>query len=96
MARQPQQPPQIPTIDPDNISEIICDGRFNVHPNGPLATMTFTHARPDAADLIDRSLVSPKFVVRARIVVTMDNLVAMRDLLNRIIQENPPAGTKPH
>jgi hypothetical protein len=37
-----------------------------------------------------------KSVVRARIVITMNNLIALRDLLNKAIQEPntpvPPAG----
>lgn len=96
MADTKPPPSHPPTIDPDNVPEIVCDGGINVHAHGNLATITFTHQRPAASALIDKGDVKLQSIVRARIVVTLDNLVALRELLNRIIQENPPAGTQVH
>jgi len=88
-----QQPP---ATDPDNVPEIICDGMFNVSVLGTLATLTFTHVRPDAEAILQRGTMDMRSVVRARIVITLKNLVALRDLLNKVIQTPdvpaPPAG----
>lgn len=83
MADQPQQPP---AIDPDSIPEILCDGQFNISVTGNLATLTFTHVRPDAAAMFGDGTTNASSVVRARIVITVSNLVALRDLLNQVIQ----------
>jgi hypothetical protein len=81
----PQEPP---AVDPDNIPETLCVGRFNLAVGpGPLATLTFTHVRNKTGPLIDNGQIDPESVVRARIVTTLDNLAAMRDLLNRVIQD---------
>jgi hypothetical protein len=93
MADQPEQPE---VIDPDNVPEILCDGQFNVSVVGDLATLTFTHVRPESAALFRGARIEMKSIVRARIVVTTTNLAALRDLLNRVIQAPdtpaPPAG----
>jgi hypothetical protein len=93
MANQPQQ---LPAIDPDNVPETLCDGQFYISVVGGNATLTFTHARPDATAMFKNGAIDAKSVVRARIVMTLGNLVALRDLLNRIIQSPntpaPPAG----
>jgi hypothetical protein len=90
------QPPQPPVIDPDNIPETLCDGQFFVSVGGNLATLTFTHARPDPTSMFRDGTYKTQAVVRARVVMTLGNLVALRDLLNRIIQAPdapaPPAG----
>jgi hypothetical protein len=89
------QPSQARVIDPDCIPELICDGLFNVHVHSGLATLTFTHERPKAATLFEGKL-NYEAVVRARITLTLPNLIALRDLLARIIQSPetpaPPAG----
>src|SRR5262245_36044651 len=79
------QPHQILTTDPDNVAEILCDGQFYVSVIGGHATITFTQVRPDAMSMFRDGTIDLKSVVRARIVVTLPNLIAMRDLLNRII-----------
>jgi hypothetical protein len=93
MADQPQ-PPEV--VDPDCVPEIICDGQFNVSITGNLATLTFTHVRPDPTIMFRDGRIEPKSIVRARIVTTLPNLAALRDLLNRVIQAPdtpaPPAG----
>jgi hypothetical protein len=89
-----------PTItDPDNVPEAMCDGPFNVTVNGPFVTLTFTHGRPDAIVLFRDGTINFKATVRSRIVTSMNNLIAMRDLLNRIIQDpgtlvSPAGGTQ--
>ena len=84
MAQSPrrQQPQHPAVIDPDNVPEIICNGRFTLHSHGNLATLTFTNVRPDAANLFGGTMTN-KEVVRARITMTKDNMVALRDLLTR-------------
>ena len=88
---------QGPTItDPDNVPETFCDGQFNVTMHGPLATLTFTQMRPEPDALFKNGTINPQVVVRARITITQDKLVSLRDLLNRIIKQPdipaPPAG----
>ena len=96
MAQQPQQQRQV--IDPDNIPEILCDGRFNFHPHGVLATLTFTCERAEPNDLFGGT-VNVRDVVRARITMTLNSMVALRDLLSRVIQTPsgaPAAGGSTH
>jgi hypothetical protein len=82
-------------VDPDHIQETLCDGRFNIHPHGNLATLTFTHSRPIASDLFAETM-NLEEVVRARITMTLDNFAALRDLLTLIIKSPdtpaPPSG----
>src|SRR5262249_52788662 len=83
---------QILPTDPDNAAEILCDGQFYVSVIGGHATITFTHVRPDAVSMFRDGQIDLKSVVRAPIVVPLHNLIAMRDLLNRIIHSpDPPA-----
>jgi hypothetical protein len=93
MTDQSQNPD---VTDPDNVPEILCDGQLNVSIIGNFAALTFTHVRPEATTLFRDGTLDPKAVVRARIVITVANLVALRDLLNRVIQSPdtpaPPAG----
>jgi hypothetical protein len=84
MADQPQQPP---VTDPYSVRETVCDGQFNVSITGNLATLTFTHMRPNPGPMFAEGRIETTAVVRARIVTTLDNLVALRELLNRVIQE---------
>jgi hypothetical protein len=96
MVDEKPKPPIV--TDPDNVPEVLCDGPFNVTVAGPFVSLTFTHGRPDATVLFRDGTIDVKAVVRARIVAPMNNLVAMRDLLNRIIQDTPvpPAGGTQH
>jgi hypothetical protein len=100
MADQPQQPE---VIDPDSVPETVCDGQFNVSVMGGLgglATLTFTHVRPDPTAMFKDGRLEAKSIVRARIVITLANLAALRDLLNQVIQApdtpTPPAGGLTH
>jgi hypothetical protein len=93
--------PKPPIVtDPNNMPEMLCDGPFNVTVAAPFVTLTFTHGRPDATALFRDGNTDFKAIVRARIVTSMNNLIAMRDLLNGIIQDPgttaPPAGGTHH
>jgi hypothetical protein len=87
---------KIPAIDPDNVPEIICDGGFNVHWTGGRVTITFTHNRPRTKPLLEEGQLEFDAVVRARIATSIDNILALRDLLNRLFPEGQsieaPAG----
>lgn len=78
-------PDHPPVIDPDNIAETLCDGLFNVGVSGNLATLTFTHIRTDPASIGATTVQNS--VVRARIVLTFANLLALRDVLNQVGQD---------
>jgi hypothetical protein len=75
-----------PAADPDNVPEILCDGQVNVAVSGELATLTFTHIRPDPGAMFRDGSIDPRSIVRARIVLTLANLAAFRDVLNRLTQ----------
>jgi len=89
---------KITAIDPDNVPEIICDGGFNVQWAGSRATITFTHNRARTKPLLEDGQLEFDAVVRARIATSIDNILALRDLLNRIFPEGqsieaPTGGT---
>lgn len=88
MAQQPQQihTQQSPVSDPENVPEILCVGPFNIVVTGAFATITFSHIRPDADALIRQSTISPKSIVRARIVLPADGLSVMRDVIDETIR----------
>ena len=69
--------------DPDRVQEMFCDGTFNVRAVGPLATLTFTHTRPTAATMFLKDF-EKEVIVRARIVISRQNMLALRDLLVRL------------
>ena len=84
MAQTPQKPqPQVQ--DPDNVPETLCDGHFNLLFSGRLATLTFTHLRPEVAQMFGGT-VNQTAIVRARIVLTVQNLLALRDFLHNKVQ----------
>ena len=64
MANQPQL---TTVVDPDSVPETLCDGPFNISVLGPLATITFTHIRPDVSQVFAKATFVPNAVVRARI-----------------------------
>jgi hypothetical protein len=82
MSDQLQQPE---VIDPDNVPETLCEGMFNISFAGPNAVITFTHIRPEPGPLFTGT-VNPKLIVRSRIVTSVPNLVALRDLLNDMLR----------
>ena len=83
MANQPQL---TTVVDPDSVPETLCDGPFNIYVLGPLATITFTHIRPDVSQVFAKATFVPNAVVRARIVLNLQNLAALKDTLNAFIQ----------
>ena len=80
MLDQPEQPT---VTDPDNTPEILCDGQVNVSVAGNLATLTFTHVRPDVTKMFKDGTIVPRAAVRARIVISVANLVALHSSLPR-------------
>jgi hypothetical protein len=86
-------------IDPQQVPEILCDGRFVIHRHGNLATLTFTAERPKLADLFSGKINNEE-VVRARITISLNSVAALRDSLARLIQspDTPatPAGGITH
>jgi hypothetical protein len=85
-----------PVTDTDNIPEVFCDGQM-----GPFAAIS--RPSPSRMSAPIRHQCSKKdgtaratAVVAARVVITVPNLIALRDLLNRVItapqQPAPPAG----
>src|SRR5260221_6479731 len=82
------QAQQLETIGPYNVPETLCIGRFNIAITGPFATLTLTHERPDPTALLAEGRIDVKAIVRARIVTTVDNLHALRDLLVNLTQSS--------
>ena len=90
MARTPS--PDETYTDPDQVPETLCLGPFHVLPQ-ELSTITFTHARPKPQQLLADNTVATENVVRARIVLSRRHLIALRDVLNRLLDEPAdPAG----
>lgn len=85
-------PTQPPAVDPDHVPETLCCGMFNLSfLAGNLATLTFTHPRPQIGPLVASNHIQDELVVRARIVMNLDNLVALRNFLNEAIKDDPAA-----
>jgi hypothetical protein len=93
LTSQPHPTPAV--VDPDNVAEVLCDGMFNIHLSGPFAHLTFTQTRPEPGPMFAGSLVRRNYVVRARIAMSVDNLVALRDALMRMTLDHgsPPPAT---
>ena len=63
---------------------------------GNRATLTFTHLRAKAGTLLDQSTTDFEVIVRARIVFSMDNLVALKRSLNQMLPDQPRAEGRCH
>ena len=84
---------ELPSVeDPDRVPEIFCEGQINVSVRGQNATLTFAHFRPDATALFEGKEPKLEAVVRARI-SSLPNLIALRDLLNGMIQDGGTEAT---
>lgn len=83
-----QQPLRAPAIDPDHVSEVLCDGPLYLTWVGNLGTLTFTHARPNATSLFANDLIQNEFIVRVRVTMSLSSMVALRDLLNDKIRSD--------
>ena len=80
-----------PVVDPDHVSETLCDGRFNLYVRGDLATLIFTQLRPQAGPLMTDGTIQNEETVRARITMPLANMVALRDFLaERIVDGERP------
>jgi len=80
--------------DPDGVSEIICDGRLNFTTRGSLATLTFFHDRPKLSG--SSGQVEYESVVRARIILPLQNAVALRDLISKCLSVRECGGDRPN
>jgi hypothetical protein len=87
--------PQPKVGDPDRVPEIVCDGQVNIHWLGNRGTITFTHPRAKAEPLFEGSEVPLDLVVRARIATSIENLIALRDLLAQLFPADKPAVETP-
>ena len=83
---------QLTIIDPDNVPETLCDGVFNLHLQSGFAHLTFTHARPDVGPLFEGTIAHHS-IVRARIVTPLPNLIALKELLDRVLIDTDAAPT---
>ncbi|MBI3758457.1 MAG: hypothetical protein HY269_01725 [Deltaproteobacteria bacterium] len=99
MAQQPIQAVKVPPpTDPYEVKEMFVNGPMNCHITGPVAQLTFTHVRPEIADLFANKN-PPKIdvVVMARIVLPVEQLAELRAMLNRLIKDaSPPASGASH
>jgi hypothetical protein len=92
---KPQTDPSV--IDPDNIPETFATGPLNIEVTGPVAILTFTHARNDIGDLMaGKQPPAMSAVVRARIVMPTEALGALRDVINQIIGASAPSSITTH
>ena len=89
MAKRPMatRPQRRAVVDPDSVPEIICDGLFNVSVVGSFATLTFTHTRAEPTALLRDGTIDPDYVVRARIVLPTNSFLALRTVLEQVIQK---------
>jgi hypothetical protein len=67
---------------------------MNVAIRGNLATITFRYVRPDPTPMFKDGTLRATAVVAARVVITVPNLIALHNLLNRVITapQQPAAG----
>jgi hypothetical protein len=98
MAQQPVQAVKAPPpTDPYEVKEMFVNGPMNCHVTGPVAQLTFTHVRPEIADLFaNRTPPKIDVVVMARIVLPVEQLVELRAMLNRLMKDAPPASGVAH
>ena len=83
---------QPPTVDAGNVPETLCIGKINLASGpGPLMTLTFTNVRPKVGPLFEANKIEYESIVRARIVTTLEGLIALRDLLSSSIRQPPAA-----
>jgi hypothetical protein len=88
MPDRADRPP--PAIDPDCVPETLCDGPVNVQWTGGRAVITFTHARAKPGPLFEKGENQIEAIVRARIATSVDTLLGIRDLLNRLFPADKP------
>jgi hypothetical protein len=90
MSQGPGTPNRPPASDPHNVGEVFVNGPINCSVTGQIATLVFTAVRPDADALIQNKRdVVPSAVVVSRLVMPVGTLVEIRNMLNRLIRDNP-------
>jgi hypothetical protein len=82
--------PQPKVYDPQMVPEVVCDGPMNIHWIGDRGVITFTHPRARTEALFEGET-QIDLIVRARIATSIRNLVALRDLLVRLLPADKPA-----
>src|SRR2546425_2825529 len=97
MPREPKPQTHPSVIDPDNIPETFATGPLNIEVTGPVAILTFTHARNDISDLMaGKQPPAVSAVVRARIVMPAEALGVLRDVINQMIGASAPSSITTH
>lgn len=92
MSQIPQQVINPVAVDPNNIPETYANGPINLNIMGPCGTLTFTTVRGDIGELMaGKQATTHHAIVTSRVTTPIENLVQLRDLLNRLIQEQPMA-----
>jgi len=86
--------PQPKVYDPQMVPEAVCDGPMNVPWIADRAVITFTHPRARPQPLFEGET-QIDLIVRARIAMSVKNLVALRDLLVRLLPADKPAVEMP-
>ena len=92
MSKPSLQTKIVPVSDPNAIPETVCDGPLNVQFGDGRATITLTHLRAKAVPLLERGQIDVEAIVRARIVFSVGNLIALKNLLNQLIPDKAPTG----
>ena len=90
MSKPSPRAKNVPVSDPNAIPETVCDGPLNVQFGDGRATITLTHLRAKTVPLLERGQIDLEAIVRARIVFSMGNLIALKNLLNQLIPDKPP------
>jgi len=93
MSQIAQQVQITPTFaDPGNVLEAFANGPVNITISGQFATLTFTVIRPDVPEMMTgQQMTKATAAVASRVVTPIQNLVELRNLLHRLIQDTPLA-----
>jgi hypothetical protein len=76
--------------DPGNVPETFANGPISLNINGQIATIIFTVIRPDLLETMKgQQMTQATAAVASRIATPIQNLVELRNLLNRLIQDTP-------
>jgi hypothetical protein len=85
-----EKPPE--AADPNAIPEVFCAGPVNLVITGAVSTLTFMHIRKSAANIFkDFTPETTECVVKARVIMPIEDLVALKDLIDRMVKVEPIA-----
>jgi hypothetical protein len=77
--------------DPSNVAEVFANGPITFNVLGPCATVTFTTIRGDLQQMADNQQVTKcSAVVVSRVAMPLEIAAELRNLLNRMILDQPP------